>query len=436
MEIYRFIDLESKNRVINFINLYFDEIKKQFINKSLNLNYAESILLSIADGFFLFNSNEKEIFDEIGYFLCKYIKEDLEKYGIYKSLGMLSGFGYTCFCVNSYSNITGNLKKFSNTLNNILLNEVYENVKKYYHQDLCVDKYDLISGISGNLYYLLDCNFILDCDIKKIKYIVRYLVYLSLYDNEFINYFISKFDSLTNLEKENSKFKNGSLNFGLSHGIIAPLVAISKAYSLGFIVSEIEDSIKTIYSLYNNEHFKIKKNGLEFWPSQISMDEYLNKTVVKYFVMNSSWCYGNFSIYRCLYKTLEYYDLSEKNKKRYLECLYNISIINIDEHNLLSPSLCHGYAGVLCQILQCYYETSDCQYLKQISNILKKIESLYNNNNLMIEKDYKILMDDNNIFREGFKYDFSLLEGRTGIVLSFLNLFNNNLSYCKLLLID
>lgn len=436
MKKYEFSNLKVKDKVIDFINSYYDDIKKQYINNSLDLRYTESLLLSIADGFFFFNDTDKKFFNELGYSLCKHIKYDLEKYGIYQPLSMLSGFGYTCFSVNSYSKATGNLKNFSESLNRVLLDKVYEKTKKIYYQDLCVDNYDLISGISGNLYYLLDCNFVSFDDIEKIEYITSYLIYLSTNSDGFMRYFVTNVDLLTPIEKENPMYINGSLNIGLSHGIIAPLVVLSKAYALGYKVDGIKESITKIYSLYTNRYFNTLENNLKFWPPQISMDEYLQKSKVEKFMINSSWCYGNFSIYRSLYKVTKFSDFLFDNdiSDKYLDCLYNISSTELYKHNLSSPALCHGYAGVLTQILQCRYNTNDTKYLKNIENILEEIEILYLHNNIIIEKNKGL--SNNLYFIEGYKYNYCLMEGVTGIVLSLLNLFNDNLSFTKLLFID
>lgn len=91
-----------KNRIKRFIKNIYLYIESEYEQEILNPTYYRDVILYIAEGFpFL---KEKEKWEEIGYNLCKAIKQDLENYGVVENdIGMIGSFGYTCFVVSQYS---------------------------------------------------------------------------------------------------------------------------------------------------------------------------------------------------------------------------------------------------------------------------------------------------------------------------------------------
>ena len=86
------------------------------------------------------------------------------------------------------------------------------------------------------IYYLLDCPEILENseEKQKVRELIRFLIYLSedyVYrGKKVLRYHIRRKQQW--LKWERSHMKKGHINFGTAHGIIVPLVTLSKARKL------------------------------------------------------------------------------------------------------------------------------------------------------------------------------------------------------------
>ena len=67
------------------------------------------------------------------------------------------------------------------------------------------------------------------------------------------------------MDIEKKEFPNGNFNFGMSHGMVAPLTALSKAYARGYNDIEVKDAIVRLKKFYDD--FRIEENGVWYWPS-------------------------------------------------------------------------------------------------------------------------------------------------------------------------
>lgn len=109
--------------------------------------------------------------------------------------------------------------------------------------------YDLIYGIAGVLYYSLNTHKIKE---KTIYNMINFLVELYRIKSHdwgsIIRYHIEK-DKLL-LADEKVKYPKGCINFGLAHGIIAPLIALAKAKKYGYNVKGINATISGLRQLY------------------------------------------------------------------------------------------------------------------------------------------------------------------------------------------
>lgn len=111
---------------------------------------------------------EKEKWEKIGYEICKGMKYALENKTRMGVPGMFSGLGKSAFAVRAFSERTGQLTKFSYSLNILLLETTIQYVELIKQNSLFNSTrfYDVISGVSGVLYYLLDFEW-RECDRKK-----------------------------------------------------------------------------------------------------------------------------------------------------------------------------------------------------------------------------------------------------------------------------
>lgn len=75
-------------------------VDSQRDNGTLNPNYYDSILLLIAE--ILPYVKEKERWTDLGYLICRNIKESIENYGYQHRTAMFGGLGSQCFAVNAF----------------------------------------------------------------------------------------------------------------------------------------------------------------------------------------------------------------------------------------------------------------------------------------------------------------------------------------------
>lgn len=415
-------DKDIKN-IISYINDVFEYIENEYNNKLLDPRYYIDVLL-LSSSAIKFGAN-KNLWEKIGYDICKYIKQQLETYGILNNIGMFSGFGYCCYAVNEYSKTTGNLQNFSNTLNTQLCNLLEEKTNIKETKNLKVNDYDCISGVSGVVYYYLNTlDKINESVIKGIKYLL-FLAEDHTYNNiNLINFHITYENQF---DKEKLKFPQGNINFGLSHGIMGPLIALSKAYEKGINLKGLEKSIIKLFQLY--EDYKIYCNNVPFWPSRLPLNEFINKDhQLKYYHPISSWCYGNISIARGMQIVANIMNWNEKEDLYYKDL---IKIINY-KHYFESPSLCHGFSSLLSIRMAIYKEKKEPSLLKKLDKNVEQIINISIENTKNFRRDKKGL--EKHI--EGVIDDLSILNGSIGIVLSLLCLLNIDNNYENLLMIN
>ena len=398
-------------------------------------NYADFIFLSAIA---IKINYKRNLWDEIGFNLSYKIKKLIEIHGIHKdNISMFGGFGYMCFAISCYSHHSGRLKSFSNSINSLLAKEVGDkSIKlKYSFDSTKFDNYDCISGISGALYYLLECDLKKDeaCN-DSIKAAVDYLIALTKkhrYKNSFVHNFHIPCE-MQYLESEKKSFPNGNFNFGMAHGIMGPLVALSKAYKFGYKLNELKDAIDTYFEMY--EEFVVLENDIAYWPGQISYEEYLNKTINDTSIhYASSWCYGNIGILGGMITACKNLGWTEKKENlcKQLICAMHKPL---DDFYLVSPSLCHGYSSILSGYIMTIKNKIDiCDHL-ELEACVDRIIKLSNDNS-QIAKDNPNKIENEDGRLEGYLGDYSILNGVTGIIAVFSELLYNIDDYRKILLI-
>lgn len=414
-ELRNFLSFESINSCEGILKDFFDCIKRQNDQMLFSPKYYSDLLLVISDVSRCYNIPDME---SIGYNLCRGIKEELETIGIYKGkVDMIGGLGEKAYAVNLYCKNTGNLKDFSQTLNHFLLDVFYSHANDLLSSTILTESYhyDLISGIAGALYYILDFDLNIN-DMKKVKTMLNYLVSLSTYYDykgmRLPRFHIPKESIPT--EENKIKYADGYLNFGLSHGMLGPLIALCKAKYKGYIVNNIDDAINTLFFIY--ETFKqTEKNEIHNWPNFISSKDFNLQNKGVRGSMRESWCYGNIGIMRGLYVAARYLgDL--KLQERYLSYLVSTLNRSTIAYQLSESCLCHGYSSVLAISSYAFYDTQDKRLMGMINETLRAcLDSLRED--------------------ESLESNFFLLSGISGIVLTLVNLLFTNIDYGDLLMI-
>lgn len=452
------IRIDVKENVEKYIDKVFKSIEQLYDEKMINPLYFLDVIYLSSIVLFLYNEENKtkrsglhvnaEKWDEIGYKLCYEMKRYIENDHPHKDrIGMISGFGYCCFAVEQYSEASGRLKNFSASLHKLFLEETFErsSLYKLKYDRTNSNDFDSISGVSGWLYYLLDYD---KCDDKQLyeksmNAMIDYLIGLTnTHDykgKKAYNFHIPREELFLDTEKERNP--NGIYNFGMSHGIIAPMLALSKAYTKGFRSGDVKQSVDIIYKLYKD--FESNTEDSVYWPAQLSYDDYLKNTVTDTKNFASSWCYGNCGVLMGLIMTAE--NMGWKEEKKALQSkLEKVLNRGIEDYYLVSPALCHGFSGVLATRLfnkrnlmnvtdvPDSESRTETEYLEEA---VQKIIGVSEQNTVLairnpeeIENEYGRL--------EGFIGDYSFLNGVTGIVAVFCELLYEFDDYRKILLIS
>ena len=335
-------------------------------------------------------------------------------------IGMYGGLGQLAFSIHTIKENTGELKETSELLNRFLLEQACKKVKVFCQRKLSFDFYDVLGGIAGVVYYLLDCEEILDQPKEKLKLreLIRFLIYLSgdyfYFGQKVLRYHIRRNQQF--LPEERKTMKQGHINFGAAHGVVDPLVALAKAKGNGIREMYLEEAIWKLFELY--EELCVEENGIVRYPRRLPVRCYVNRTSTD-LTENAGWCYGNLGVVRCLMKAANYLRNPMKYAY-YLDKLVDILEQPVKEYNLSSPIVCHGYGGVISIQTYAFRESRDERCL------------------INLEKNMEITLQEHRekMKKEEYREDFSLLSGSAGTILALCNSMNGNLTYGKLLFMD
>lgn len=351
--------------------------------------------------------DNKEKCMEFSYLIMNVLKKEIqENGGTFSGLGAFGGLTEILFAAKIFYKKTGAYGKFLQTLESIVCQEAigYTACCKEEIEELKVIHYDLINGLTGiAMYYLWDRK-LSEPENFLLKEILNYFVTICCAKKTSVPGWHIKTGNQYRIQ-DVEEYPHGSIDFGLSHGMMGPLMVMAEAYSKKIVVEGQREAICKLVDLYMI--FKKDINGVFHWPSQLDFTDFqrLEWNTDK---RNNrvSWCYGNIGISRALYlvgKNISDGALMEFAYKN----IIGIANLNINTYKLESAILCHGYGGLL-----------------SILNVVNR----ENYNNLLYEKE--ILLSDiiiNSITsqpdvkrKEAFH---NFLYSRTGELLSLISLF-------------
>ena len=423
----KFVGIE-KTDIVNEIIAY---VEGQYKSGILSPEFYDDTLM-FASEILPYTKNQNTWID-LGYRLCRYLKQNLERHGFCHKTSMHGGVGYQCFAVNEFCKQANILHGFSRSMNQLLFDAINNKVGKIKDFPTFDANYDMISGISGNLYYLLDCDYVQeeeDTIVRCIEYLLSFTEDTIFDGKAIIRFHILQPNQNPNFDQKD--FEKGSVNFGLAHGMLGPLLALSKAYAKGFRVKGLREGIEKIYRLY--ELFQsLNERGVPYWPGMITVEEYWDGVCKPEHLHRScSWCYGNAGILRGLQKVAGYMHWPEK-EQNYVEAMKRFLSQDIKAYDLFSPSLCHGFSSLVA-IQTCAYAAYEDQEL--LTNLQRNVQQMitgYRKNN---EQEVRLMdIRDGTTWVEGYLKDLSLLTGSTGIAITLLSL-QGNIKTGKLLVID
>lgn len=425
----KFIDKDSiaidKNKYFDAIDNHFFMLDNYINEDELKVNDDDisSVILCIVTCLDYFVN--KDFWIEKLYILVKRIEIIFEQ-RLLNSVGFFNGYcdiEYSLWLLNKKTGLFSNFYNYINSkyISFVLLYLDFVDKNK---NNLKPTDYDLVYGVSGIGYSLLRKDYLTREEAIVISKIVDYLNYLSsdyIYNGEIIPRFHVKSENqFRNDEKES--FPNGNLNYGLSHGMVGPLIFLSRAYSLGY-VKDLE-KIKYICDIY--ERNKVRDGNFFRWSTQQSFEEYLNKdNNDKYRSNRGSWCYGYLGIASGFIKVSEYLNDKAMYDEYFFGILNMIKQKKVEDFYLSNIILCHGISYLLLFFSKFKEKSDDLTRMsinEKIPEIVDYIISFYNSDFSFGFKGIDIAIINDNYVRvenEGL----SLLEGSCGIVLALLSIY-------------
>lgn len=405
-------------------------INKSYHKISVNTNYNQletqsliSYLILIGEGYELLK--DKDEWNTIIKNLMMELKSRIES-GYINRVSLLSGFSEVGFAISIIVDKTGNYKNFKKQFDDYLLSCMESSIDKLIsvEHNCLVEYYDLITGVSGWVSYLIQFSTYKEYKnvvTKMIKYIIN-IVNFKIENNNSIPKWYVKNENLA-MESDRENNPNGCVNYSLSHGIGGMLYALSIAYKNNICIDGQKEAIEILVNEFINSTTYNKENIMN-WPGMVDLNNYLNN-IYEPVIYRSSWCYGNIGIMCCLYQAAE--ALKDNSLQ---EIIKNQSLLileqNTDEYFLNSPVICHGYSGILIYFL-CYNKIDNSIVINnKITDLTNKLLNMYDEDSE--HGFYDILFSLNEQSNKIIKKDSkSLLDGSIGCVITLLMLLKNNI---------
>lgn len=341
------------------------------------------------------------------------LKEDIYKGNTEKLfyMGSYKGIGNIAFSLSILNDKGMKLAQFQTYFDD-LIEEYYEShISLYYEKPTAPILYDTIYGLSGLLNYYLDNRKDQKCTIEGL---MKYLISLTgKNESGIINYFIMELPPYAINGSESVPY----LDFGMAHGILGPLIVMSKAKNQGFYADGIDEAIQILFNLYQDYTVQAENKILKF-PVQLGVKEYEEKTA-KRLSFNCGWCYGNGSIVLGLMRSAQYCGSGDEYEY-YKEALLNILYEPIEQQGLDEPIICHGYASVLMLQMSAYFQTNDIRFLETL------------------DKNVYIALKCHEEYwgKTEYRTEYSMLEGANGVMLALLKTMGVEIVSNRLLLLE
>lgn len=275
-----------------------------------------------------------------------------------------------------------------------------------------VELFDLISGLSGAVAYLLTRYGTAREVDQTVEEILLCFVRLALETNGLPAWhtplhYTRSYDSMR------SSFPQGFLNCGLAHGIPGPLAAMALGHRYGLSIKGLPEAIEHI-ATWLLEHRHDDAWGMN-WPCGVGLDATESGVSVSAASAtppsHAGWCYGSPGISRSLLLS----GLALKNEKfcsAAVEAIEAVIRRPYEIRALKSSTFCHGIAGLL-QVVHRFSKEEPRQSLQAgLTEIASTLLSMYDPQSTFGYQSYT---------SEGLMIDSpSLLDGAAGVSLALM----------------
>lgn len=156
----------------------------------------------------------------------------------------------------------------------------------------------------------------------------------------------------------------------------AALSVLSISKKMGISLKGQEKAIKQICDIYMQSYAEMP-DGRVYWPSSLTGDDYIHLNNLSPVVhLRLSWCYGAVAILHSLYLAAQ----ALENQELVFWTLEKAKIFSktsLEYTQLSSPTICHGYAGLLLTFEAFYRDTNDNVFSNMIETLQSKLLALY-----------------------------------------------------------
>lgn len=276
--------------------------------------------------------------------------------------------------------------------------------------------YDVISGICGVGRYSLE-HLSVEPFYQLTERIIRILIRMThpieVGGYQVPGYYLPPTDLLNQLRfRELQPY--GNFNLGLAHGVTGILALLSIAYLKGFQLPGQKAAIEQLSSWIRAKAFAI--DGATYWPYAISWEEETQKNRAQQRPTKAGWCYGTPGIARTLF--LAGKALNNKGMRDFaIQSITQLLHAPFEQWRLLSPSLCHGLAGLLAVAIAMSREEEGAHLAASVEKIKGLLMDQYNPESPWTFVDVDVISDSGvegpvRMNKVGF------LEGAVGIYLT------------------
>ena len=381
-------------------------------------NYPSIIIFLCTYSKYFKSLNNIDTSKYINYYFNK-ILSDINTQGTINT-SLTEGITGVAFCTahmkafnpDNYEMIDNKIKKLFYKLTTLQIDILR---KDYLLHGLKEKHYDLISGISGNLMYLLTYD---KDNIFLIKKLSSFLITLFNVDN-FSKYLITNKNIDSNYMK--SIHKDGYYNLSVSHGIVTPLYLLTIIKRKKIYVQGLDETIEKLTLFFESNVSNI--NNLYSWNGIIEK----NKSYSYDYNDRNSWCYGSLSIAYILLKTSKL----TGNKKLY-NMAYSSTLDFMKKNDILnftSPTFCHGLSGLLLILKNLYILTDDLIFHNVMLKVVQKIIDSSDKSYEFGFKDIDYSYTNNTLSRyEEINNNIGIMKGSISVLLSLLEIINNEIN--------
>jgi len=348
------------------------------------------------------------------------------KRSMFDGIASFRGMTHIAYVIHDLAVSTPKLNSFYKDINKILLDSIAEFLKASDKDDFYTKgNYEVIRGLSGPLSYLIYANGTTEdtsegndnarmCDIigQIVDVFIRRSKEFEVLGHRVPgwHYYVSAIvKSLNDYEA-----KNGVVNYGLSHGMAAPLVTLAMAHRNGIHKEGLAEAIDGLISEFMKSYYYV--NDIVYWPGMITFEQYVGLEERHTIPKQMSWCYGSVGILRSLYIAGIMISNSEVEQFALKEFV-KIAEMNLSDYALVQMVVCHGFAGTAAILNAMHLDTGKVEFLQKTIEMIESCAIL--NVEQFIEHENKLAHMRNLPLRASLH---NHLEGYCGVIQTILSI--------------